>query len=332
MPSARTIRSVSVSRLSPAGGRHETVGAAVDVGSTSVHLLVARVRGHALTTLADESVFLELAQRVDAAGALGPEGRAELTAALGRYAGAARSLGAASPTFVGTEPLRAAADGARAAAEVEAATGVPLLVLAHDEEACLTLLGVTGGRPVTDELAVLDIGGGSSEVVHASPRGGVTVEGVRIGAARLCAAVVRHDPPTADELAALRAEAAGHVVALSPIAPEELVAVGGTATNLARVLGDGSPGPILTRARLREALEVLASGPAAEVAEVHGLNPVRARVLPAGAAILDAILERYGLDAVRVAAEGIREGVVLAVAHRPLDWRDRLSDLAIGWE
>lgn len=308
------------------------VGAAVDVGSSSVHLLVASVEGHDLTPLADESVFLELGRRVDAAGVLGPAGRASLVAELIRYATVARGLGASAVTFVGTEPIRVAADGARAVADVEAATGVALLVLTHDEEAQLTLVGVTAGRAIEGELAVLDVGGGSSEVVHVTPDRGIIVEGVRIGAARLTAALAEHDPPTADELAELRAAAADHVTALPVIAPLRLVGVGGTATNLAHVLGDESTHPILTRDRLEEALAILTSGPASETAESHGLNPIRARVLPAGAVILEAILARWGVEAMEVAGEGVREGVVLVTAHRPLDWRDRLRGLALGWE
>ena len=66
-------------------------------------------------------------------------------------------------------------------------------------------------------------------------------------------------------------------------------------------------------------------------AERHGIKPIRARILPAGAAILDAILERYGVQAIRVSEAGIREGAILAVQHSGPSWRDRLAELAHGW-
>ncbi len=71
--------------------------------------------------------------------------------------------------------------------------------------------------------------------------------------------------------------------------------------------------------------------PATEAIERYGLNPVRARIMPAGAVILDAILERYEVSAVRVSDAGLREGTILAVSHAGPAWRDQLPDLAHGW-
>ncbi len=316
------------------------VGAALDIGSNSVHLLVAAVRGHELARLVDESVFLGLAHRVDEAGYLGPEARSRRAAVLGGYAATARDHGATDVTLLGTEPLRRAGDAARVVAEIALATGAGLHVISHEEEASLTLIGVTSGRPLETELAVVDIGGGSTEVVDARPGRPIEIDGIAIGSARLTAAIVEHDPPTRDELAALRAEAAARVAALPRSTARVIVAAGGTASNLAKVLDlagvrettDDSPrDPFLTRRRLEAALEILLAGRSAEVAERFQLNPVRARVLPAGAAILEAILDRYEAPGVRVVDEGLREGAVLAVSHAGASWRDRLPALVAGW-
>jgi exopolyphosphatase/guanosine-5'-triphosphate,3'-diphosphate pyrophosphatase len=138
------------------------VGASVDLGSNSVHLLVAAIDGHELRTLVDESAFLGLGAAVDDHAHLGAARRAELAETLVGYATTARELGAAHITFMGTEPIRRAADAARIQADIERASGVPLHVLSHEEEAYLTLVGVTSGQPVAHETLVVDIGGGSS--------------------------------------------------------------------------------------------------------------------------------------------------------------------------
>jgi exopolyphosphatase/guanosine-5'-triphosphate,3'-diphosphate pyrophosphatase len=254
-----------------------------------------------------------------------------LVAALVGYADSARRLGATSITFVGTEPMRRASDAGRVVGEVERAAGVPLHILAHEEEAYLTLIGVTVGRPVTADLAVVDVGGGSSEVAVVGPGGAARAFGIQVGSARLTDRWVEHDPPTGDDILALR-RAARLLLEDAPAAsPRELVAVGGTASNLLRVLPAAALDRTLTRRRLGDAFTVLASEPSAVAAERHAINPVRARILPAGAAILEAILVRYRLDRLHVSEAGIREGLVLATSHAGVDWRDRLETLAHGW-
>ena len=94
----------------------------------------------------------------------------------------------------------------------------------------------------------------------------------------------------------------------------------------------GVPGDrILTPARLDAAFETLCAAPAADVAARFGIRPERARILAAGAAILEAILARYGLQRATASEEGIREGTVLALARAGAAWRDRLEPLAHGW-
>ncbi len=307
------------------------VGAAVDVGANSVHLLVAAVDGHRVIPLVDESVFLGLGDRVASHGYLGSAAREELVLALATYAETARRLGARDITFVGTEPIRRAADAAALIHEVAARSGVPLYVLDHQEEAILNLLGVTEGHPIGHDILVVDIGGGSSEVIVAGPGRRVATVGLRIGSARLTRDHVRDDPPTGLEIRAMR-EAARRIVAAAPVvSPAELVAVGGTASNLVRVLGEAAADRMLTHDRVSTALAILEAEPSAGIAARHLLRPTRSRILAAGAVIVDAILERCAADRIRVVDTGIREGAVLAVAVAGRSWRDRLEALAAGW-
>lgn len=307
------------------------IGASVDLGSNSVHLLVAEIIGHELQPLVDESVFLGLGAAIDERAHLGAARRAELVEVLVRYATMARQLGANEITFMGTEPIRRAADAARIVVDVEGATRVGLHVLSHEEEAYLTLVGVTMGRPVEHETLVVDIGGGSSEFCAVAAGGLARAGGLRLGSNRLTTSHVRDDPPTAGQLDSMERAADSILADALPAEPTELVAVGGTASNLLKVTAAGTADRILTDARLSEALAYLTAGPAAETSERFGLNPTRARLLPAGAVIVEALMRRYGVDRVRVSEEGMREGAILAAHHAGRAWRDRLAALAQGW-
>jgi exopolyphosphatase/guanosine-5'-triphosphate,3'-diphosphate pyrophosphatase len=307
------------------------IGASVDLGSNSVHLLVAGIVGHRLEPVVDESEFLGLGDVVDADGALGSAGRERLAATLRRYADVARGAGATDITFVGTEPIRRAADAPRIVADVELASGVPLHVLSHEEEAYLTLVGVTEGRPVDHETLVVDIGGGSSEFCAVTREGPPRAAGLPIGSNRLTAAFGRTDPPTEDALAAMADAADAELADALPADPAELVVVGGTASNLLKAMPGGERDPMLTRGRTSAALVTLTSAPSARVAERFGLKPTRARILPAGAVIIAALLRRYRMEGARVSEASLREGAIHVVHHAGRAWRDQLPALAHGW-
>lgn len=307
------------------------VFAAVDVGSNSVHLLVAAVAGHRLDPLADESVLIGLGGTVEIHGAIPEPFRGELVAELARYASRARELGAAEIAFVGTQPLRGAADSRAVVMAVQRATGVALHVLDHEEEGLLNLLGATGGRPVERPLAVVDIGGGSTEIVIVAPGSRARAGAVPVGCATLVRRYVAHDPALPAEVEALRAAARLVAGDALPGAPEAILALGGTASNLVEVVPVAGRDRMLTPRRLAAACGTLRSAPAVDVAARFGITAKRTRLLPAGAAILAALLERYGVAGATAVEEGLREGVVLALARAGREWRDRLDALAHGW-
>ena len=307
------------------------MGAAIDVGATSLHLLIARIGTHSVEPLLDESVFLGLGDRVAADGLIGETAREELITAIAGYVREARRMGAADIVIVGTEPLRRAADAATVVHEVEARTGVPLHIVDHEEEGRLTLLGVTMGRTLPPEVLVVDIGGGSTELVDIRADGTVVTTGLPLGANRLTRELVRSDPPSLAELEALKGRVRGVVAEIADARPTEIVAVGGTASNLLKLLPATAADRVLTRRRLTVALAMLTVERSTEAAERHLIRAARARILPAGAIIVDAILERLGADKVRVSEAGIREGLVLAAVLAGPAWRDRLGDLVLGW-
>ena len=309
------------------------VGAAIDIGSTSVHLLVAAVGDHRVEPLLDESVFLGLGDRVAADGYLGTAARESLVEVLATYVETARRLGAQDVTLIGTEPLRRAEDGVAIVHAVEARTGVALHVLDHDEEGMLTLLGVTMGRALHSELLVLDIGGGSTELVFVGESGPVRVAGLRLGAAapdpgprprrpadpRRDGSHARSGPPPG------RRRSDGSTRRRRRRGRDRLQPAQAAAGNGPRPDADAAP----DHRRARDAGRRAERG---RRRHATSSGPERARILPAGAIIVDTILEHYGLDRLRVSEGGMREGAVLAAAKAGAAWRDRLPVLVHGWE
>ena len=309
-------------------------GAAIDLGSTSVHLLIARPERSGLVVLDDESAFLGLGAAIDGSGSLGPAGRATLVATVASYVDRARALGALHPIVMGTEPLRRLADATRIVAEVSARTGEPLAVLEHEEEAVLTLVGLTAGRAVKDDLLVVDIGGGSSELVEIGPGRLARAAGVQVGAGRLTRRIVDRDPPTAAHFVELLRAADEGFDWTPSRPPTEVVFVGGTASNLLKLLrraGNPDRDDLLDRAALGIARGIVAGGPAEMLAATYGLREARIRLLAAGAAIIETVLDRVGAESGRVVDTGIREGAIIAADRAGDDWRDRIDELAHGW-
>jgi exopolyphosphatase/guanosine-5'-triphosphate,3'-diphosphate pyrophosphatase len=300
--------------------------AAIDVGANSTHLLVARV-GESVEALADESVLLGLGAAVYASEIVPADVADAVIGALLTYVERARSLGAAEPVLMGTEPFRLAGNAARVVARICREVGVPFHVLRHDEEGLLTLLGATGGAALDAEIVIVDIGGGSSEIVVAGPGRRPVMRGLQLGSARASAHHVEHDPPTPVELDAIRAEAARVLEGAPDARPARIILVGGTASNLLKVGAAAPTDDVLTRERLARALAELLLEPAVAVAEQHAIRVQRARILGAGAAIVEAILDRYGLDAAVATDEGIRQGAAIASARAGAAWRDALPHL-----
>jgi exopolyphosphatase/guanosine-5'-triphosphate,3'-diphosphate pyrophosphatase len=305
------------------------IAAAVDIGSYSVHLLIAQVNGHALRVVHDESAFLGLGRRLIETGRLGAA-RSTLRETLEGYVAHAGTLGARTVTLVGTDPLRRAADSRGAVEEILAATGIEVAVLEHEEEAMLALIGAINGRPLEHDLVLVDVGGGSTEVLTGGPRRSITAVGLPLGAARLTGVHIVSDPPAPIELVALRSEVRAAMGSAPAFDADELIAVGGTARSLLRV-GAPSPNRVISARRVRRALDLIATTDAASISERFNVRLSRARVLAAGATILAAALERYELSRLRVAAGGLREGVILAAHRAGPGWRARLPDLARGW-
>jgi len=319
------------------GKKGPHVAAAIDIGSNSVHLLTAvyslpELDGDpvGVSAVDDRSDLIGLGDVVDANGVVPPEQLQAVVDAVHELHESARADGAERVLVLGTEPLRRARNSDEVGAAIGRYVGVTLHTLSEREEAQLTFLGVTGGSSPGDTLAVVDIGGGSTEVALRVPGRAMDVIPIATGSARLTNAIVRSDPPTAGELAALLAAARTAVETSvwpehdeAPATPvSRAVFVGGTATNVAR-LGT------LDRVHLADDLETLARLPSDEVVIHYVVRQRRARQLAAGVAIVSALLDRFALERAEVSDRSLRDGAIIAAALDGDDWRGDL-DVLIG--
>ena len=303
--------------------------AVVDIGTNSTRLLIADVGpgGGGVAELRRDAIVTRLGEGVDATGRLGEEPQARVFAALERYTAEIAAHACEAGAAVMTSAVRDAANGAAFAAAVRDRFGLEGRTLTGDEEAALTYAGATAARPPDDptERVVIDIGGGSTELVCGS-RGQLGFHvSTQIGVVRHSERHLPSDPPTAAGLDALAAAVdagiAGAVPAAVRARVEQAVAVAGTATSCASIDLALDPyesaaveGHVLTRATLDALLERLAALPVAARREVTGLHPDRAPTIVAGVVILIRVLEAFGLGAVETSDRDILWGVAIDLA------------------
>jgi exopolyphosphatase/guanosine-5'-triphosphate,3'-diphosphate pyrophosphatase len=296
--------------------------AVVDIGTNSTRLLVAEPDDGTLRELARESIVTRLGEGVDATGRLGDAPQARVLEALDGFREVMDAHGATVRTVVMTSAVRDAANGAEFADQVRERYGLTGRTLSGDEEARLSFLGATSSRPGDVPLLVIDIGGGSTEMVEGA---GGEVEfhvSTQVGVVRHTERFLHSDPPAPGELDAL-ARAAREEIEAS--VPEDVrdrvqaaVAVAGTATQLAAIDLELEPydssrveGHQLSRERLDALRDRLAAVPLAERRRITGLDPARAPTIVAGVTILLQVVGAFGLGGVEVSERDILWGVAL---------------------
>ena len=292
--------------------------ATIDVGTNTTLLLVARATP-AIEVLDERAEITRLGRGIGTGGELAADGIARTLAVLRDYADIARRQ-RADIAAIGTEALRRARnanDFLTPAAEI---LGTPIQVIDGAREAALTFRAVLSSFDDVrrGQLVVVDIGGGSTEIVVATDGRVDSQISIAIGSVHLTERFVHHDPAAADDIAATR-RAVGEALApvQFPAAPLTLVGVAGTVTSLAAMaqnLTSYDPARVhgyeLTRDELRRQIDRLAAADQHERERMPGLDPRRADVILAGALILDCVAELAGAPHVRVSDRGIRWGLL----------------------
>jgi exopolyphosphatase/guanosine-5'-triphosphate,3'-diphosphate pyrophosphatase len=281
----------------------------IDVGSNTVRLVVADGDRQLLS----RREMLHLGADVELHGSIPAEKLAAAARLVGSYAEAARAAGAVEIAVLITSPGRQAENGNELLDAIWAAAGCPIRILSAAEEARLGFAGAldVASPPTRRLVAVVDVGGGSAQVVVGTRRGGPEwLRSIDLGSQRLTSRLLDSDPPGRAAIAAARAEAARYVDELEPPEPRLALAVGGSARALKRIAGGR-----LSRDDLERALALLAETPAAELVRRFGIDADRVGTLPAGAVILTQLQSRLATP-LRVVRGGVREGALLELSQR----------------
>lgn len=299
------------------GVREATLGV-VDIGSNTVHLLVARTNGRSLVTLIDMSESLRLGADIDATGAIGPQKLRELVDTIGRFATASREAGVAHLRLLATQAVRVAANKDEVLAVVRAETGLEAEVLSTDQEAALAFMGADAFCPSVGPQVMVDIGGGSMQI--AIGQFGHTWDSVSLplGASRMAAHFFPGDPPSAEEealLAGYLSSVVGPALPLSDTGATGIVGTGGTLRRVPPLLGlkTGQPFP----PDAIECLLGLVRGKSSEeIAAEYDIRADRARLVLPAVMLLREVWSGYDCPPVLISGYGLREGAVLALARR----------------
>jgi exopolyphosphatase / guanosine-5'-triphosphate,3'-diphosphate pyrophosphatase len=288
------------------------IAACIDIGSNTTRLLVADAADGMLRELVAQRAFTRIGKSLGNGTAIPAEKIAETADVVRTQAAVARQVGAEELVAVATAAIRNASNRDELVSAVTEAGGTELSVLSGEEEARLSFVGATRTlleRP-SGTVAVIDVGGGSSEIAIGEPDGAMTwSESFRIGSGFLADAYLRSDPPSVDELEKVRRHVAGTFEGLEPPPAHTAVAVGGTATSLRRLVGAE-----LEHETLERGIRVLSTTPIGDIAERFELDPERVRLLPAGILILEAISDLLRLP-LRIARGGLREGILLELVE-----------------
>src|SRR5579864_325843 len=291
---------------------------AVDIGSNTVHALVADVVRGKLVEVGHYVEMPELGPQVSRTGAIGSRGRAAVRA-LRKVVTQARSDGYEVLLAGATHAVREASDGVEFVRQASEAIGVPVRILSARREAELSFLGVASRHASRREWVMVDLGGGSSEVVIGRGAEMLRSATLPIGTGVLARQFLS-DPPRPEERARLRREAIRELAHAPDAEAERLVVTGGTASNLPLVLSRRNPPAVLTTEDLLSCETKLDRERAEVVAAEVGLEIGRVMALRAGIEALLLFLDWYGVALLHVSVEGLRHGMLLAYLERGEDW------------
>jgi exopolyphosphatase / guanosine-5'-triphosphate,3'-diphosphate pyrophosphatase len=286
--------------------------AAIDIGSNTTRVLVAEPQEGQLRKVMEQRAYTRIGKASQHDGAIDADKVAEVAEAVATQVRLAEELGAEAIRTVATAAIREAANRSEVVSEIARVASVEIDVLSEQEEGRLAFIGATKtlGHPVEGEIGVVDVGGGSSEVIIGTVNeGSRSVQSFKVGSGTLADDFLANDPPSAAELRAVRDHIADLFDGVRLEQPGQAVAVGGSATSLRTLVG-----AVLEYETLERAVRVLTGAPILAVAKRFELDPRRVRILPTGVLLLEKLSELLG-QPLQIGKGGLREGVILALLN-----------------
>lgn len=304
-----------------------TVGV-VDIGSNTVHMVIARTDGRQFEIVGDEKEMARLGDDVSFRGELSQAKFDLVLKLLADYAKRAKAANARLIIF-GTEPLRAARNAARLVQQARDKLGLTVHVFSQTEEALFSFRGATNGLNLPPHFVVADIGGGSTEIVMVDFSQISGIVKLPVGSIKLRALTKASDPLTQAQVHAAQFKL-GEIFAAAQwsafLKPFDLaVLAGGNAKAVTRVFNKGRRGDTLNRDEVAQAVNLATTRPSSLLATDYSLFPSRAQTIGTGALIMGALMDKFGMQTVLVSKYGIREGVLLSYAYYGENWRTSLK-------
>ena len=311
------------------------VCAAIDIGSNTIHLVVARCKPDDLEIFEDQVEMVRIGESVTANGEISTQKLQDLLATLRAYKALAKQHKAKRVLVVATEAIRKASNSADFLEQVQRKTGLQVNIISGTTEATLTFYGATyeeskeAGTPAV--LGVMDLGGGSTELVSAKNMRIVWRTSIPIGSGWLHDRYLPSNPPTGDELAVAETFLQTYLQGMRlKNAPARLIVTGGSANSLLYLAQAAhrldKDRHRLTYDELLRCEGLLSALPAEEIYERYGQPTSRALVLPAGALIMREVMQRLNLQEIAISPHGIREGALLAYARYGEHWLERVNE------
>lgn len=286
--------------------------AAIDIGSNTTRLLVAEPQQGQLKTIMEQRAYTRIGKAANKKGQIAAEKIAEVAEVVETQVRLAEELGAEVIRPVATAAIREAKNRKEIVSEISEKAGVDVEVLSEEEEGSLAFLGATKalGHPVEGKIAVVDVGGGSTEVILGKiDKDKRQVHSFKIGSGALSEDFLKSDPPSASEIRALREHIDEFFKDVDLPRPEQAVAVGGSATSLRTLVG-----AVLEYETLERGVRVLSSDKIADVARRFELDARRVKILPSGVLLLEKLSEMLG-QPLQIGKGGLREGVILQMLN-----------------
>jgi exopolyphosphatase/guanosine-5'-triphosphate,3'-diphosphate pyrophosphatase len=295
--------------------------AVIDIGSNSTRLLIADVGGGRVSEVERQSRVTRLGRGVDLSGQLSAEAIEAACDAIADYVEICREGGVETVEAIATSAVRDASNGSAFVAELRERFALSARVLDGEEEARLTYLGATCEHTPSEPTLVVDIGGGSTELIVGTGEEVAFHTSLQAGVVRHSERHISSDPPTALELEALAADFRSLIESATVGAPAATagIAVAGTPTSLASVEIGLEPydpkqvhGHTLTLPTIQRLLSQLASAPLSKRVEIGGLHPDRAPNIVAGVVILVETMRAFGLERIEVSEHDILYGTAIS--------------------
>jgi exopolyphosphatase / guanosine-5'-triphosphate,3'-diphosphate pyrophosphatase len=298
--------------------------AAIDIGSNTTRVLVAEPREGQLNKVMEQRAYTRIGKSTTKDGSITQPMIHEVGEVVATQMRLAQEVGAEVVKAVATAAIREARNRDEVVHAISEVSGVEVEVLDEEEEGRLAFLGATKtlGHRAEGRVAVVDVGGGSSEIVLGTVAGGADdVLSFKIGSGMLAEELLESDPPSAAELREVRERINEFFEGVEVEQPDQAVAVGGSATSMRRLVG-----AVLEYETLERGVRVLASDPIDEVARRFELDPRRVRILPTGVLLLEKISQLLG-QPLQIGKGGLREGVILDLLNGSVNngSRERLA-------